>query len=114
MGADDALPAGGLVRIGTVNLDVTTTTAELRSGEYVAVSLTAQGWGISTASPGTSTGVVAAQRAIRRLGGTLAVKAASDESVTFTAYLPQASVSIPTDELLATAGSEAAPNQGTN
>src|SRR5687768_9784631 len=35
VGADDALPAGGLVRIGTVNLDVTTTTAELKSGEYV-------------------------------------------------------------------------------
>jgi PAS domain S-box-containing protein len=114
VGADDALPAGGLVRIGTVNLDVTTTTAELRSGEYVAISLTAQGWGISTISPGTSTGVVAAQRAIGRLGGTLAVAAVSDESVTFTAYLPQASVAIPTDDLLATAGLEAAPNQGTN
>ncbi len=108
VGADDALPAGGRVRIATANLDVTTTTAELRSGEYVAVSLTAQGWGISTASPGTSTGVVAAQRAIERLGGTLAVAAVSDESVTYTAYLPQASVTIPTDELLTAAGSEAA------
>jgi signal transduction histidine kinase len=107
VGAGDTLPAGGRMHVTTANVEITTTTADAPAGEYVALTVTARGWGASTSAPAASSGAVSAQKAMARLGGTLKVDAVADESVTFTVYLPQALVSISTDDLPSAAGQEA-------
>ena len=110
--AGDTLPAGGRVRIATSSGEIGTALGAAVSGgpppgDYVVLSLTAQGWG-ATADAGEGAGLATARRAIGRLGGVLTVDAVSDESLTFKGYLPQVSVAILTDDSHSAAGQVAA------
>jgi len=97
--AGDTLPAGGRVRIATSSVEIGAAASGTPApGDYVALVLTAQGWGAAVAAPDQSAGVATARRAVARLGGVLAVEAVSDESLTFRVFLPQASVAILTDD----------------
>jgi PAS domain S-box-containing protein len=110
--AGDTLPAGGRVRIATSSGEIGNAPGAAVSGgpppgDYVVLSLTAEGWG-ATADAGEGAGLATARRAIGRLGGVLTVEAVSDESLTFKGYLPQVSVAILTDDSHSAAGQVAA------
>ena len=104
--AGDALPAGGRVRIATASVDVSTSTsAGPPAGEYVALSLTTQGWGAATGGPESSAGVTAAQRAIEPVWAARSPwRPCPTNRSPSRVYLPQASVAILTDDSHSTAG----------
>jgi PAS domain S-box-containing protein len=95
--AGDTLPAGGRLRLVTSSQD-----------DHVVLALTAQGWGAATPDAGDSAALASAQRAVARLGGSLTADTVSDESLTLTVHLPQASVAILTDDSESAAGPVAA------
>lgn len=101
--AGDTLPAGGRVRVATSSGEIgnavgAAVSGQPAPGDYVVLSLTAQGWGAATADAGGSAALATARRAIGRLGGVLTEEAVSEEALTLTVYLPQASVAILTDD----------------
>ena len=92
------------MRLTTASVEIgTSTNAGPAAGEYVVMSLTTQGWGAATVEPDSSA-VTAARRAVARFGGVLIAEAVSDESLALRVYLPQASVSILTDDSHSSAG----------
>jgi PAS domain S-box-containing protein len=99
--AGDTLPAGGRVRVATNSREIGNAAAgsgQPAPGEYVVLSLTAQGWGAATAGAGDNAALATARRAVGRLGGVLTVEAVPEEALTLTVFLPQASVAILTDD----------------
>jgi hypothetical protein len=107
--AGDTLPAGGRLRLVTSSREIGHASGGGPApGDYVVLALTAQGWGAATADAGDSAALASAQRAVARLGGSLAADAVSDESLSLTVYLPQASVAILTDDSESAAGPVAA------
>jgi PAS domain S-box-containing protein len=101
--AGDTLPAGGRVRVATSSREIGAAVGAAGNGQpppgdYVVLSLTAEGWGAATEDAGESAALATARRAIGRLGGVLTEEAISDEALTLTVYLPQASVAILTDD----------------
>jgi PAS domain-containing protein len=107
--AGDTLPAGGRLRLVTSSQEISHSAAGGPApGDYVVLALTAQGWGAATAGTGDSAGLASAQRAVARLGGALTTETVSDESLTLSVYLPQASVAILTDDSESAAGPVAA------
>ena len=107
--AGDRLPAGGRLRLATSSREIGHPAAGGPApGDYVVLALTAQGWGAATADAGGSAALASAQRAVARLGGLLTAETVSDESLTLTVYLPQASVAILTDDSESAAGPVAA------
>ena len=107
--AGDTLPAGGRLRLVTSSQEIGHPAAGGPApGDYVVLALTAQGWGAATADAGGSAALASAQRAVARLGGLVTAETVSDESLTLTVYLPQASVAILTDDSERAAGPVAA------
>ena len=103
----EAMPAGGIVRLGTSNVEIDD--AHVREypgvppGEYARLTLTASGWGMdpqvqdcvsSAVASGEDSeeakelGLASALRACRQTGGHIAVEAEPGRELVFIGYLP--------------------------
>ena len=110
--ARDAMPAGGRLRIETLNVAEVPAplAAELSPGEYVAISVTDNGTGMSpeiaarafepffttkNAGKGTGLGLSQLYGFARQSGGTARIETASGIGTTVTIYLPRTSAHAP-------------------
>jgi PAS domain S-box-containing protein len=96
--ACDALPAGGRLDIATGNVEVgrhEPGPTEVAPGSYVLLSLTARGWGLAATPNHVGPHPLGSvTRAVERLGGSLTVTRATNESLTFGVYLAHAPVAM--------------------
>lgn len=104
--ARDAMPDGGVLRIATGNVSVTTPEAELAAGEYAALSMRDNGTGMSAAvrerlfepffttkdvGKGTGLGLAQIYGFARQSGGGVRVQSVVGEGTTITILLPRSS-----------------------
>ena len=105
--AREAMPAGGIVRLGTSSVEIDDAHGRqypgVPPGQYARLTLRASGWGMdpqvqdrassAVASDGDSEvakelGLASVLRAFRQTGGHIAVEAEPDRNLVFTGYLP--------------------------
>lgn len=107
--ADQAMPDGGIIRVGTDNIHLDASPIhELPKGNYVRITVEDQGSGIptrhlsnifdpyfTTKPSGRGLGLPTADSIIRKHQGHIAVHTVPDQGSTFHVYLPQSPCSAP-------------------